>query len=229
VVAIAVPTPREIFILGFALVALWATLFVSALVGTMPNWSLSSLWAAPPLESAAHPETSSLTGSMGYDDADREAIVELIRGYRRQTKESWRQRLADAIYYESVDASIDPLLVASIVAKESSFHSRVKSRAGAVGLMQLRPYVAREVARDSSIEWNGLATLHSPDHNVQLGVQYYKELLDRFDGDIKVALTAYNYGPTRVSRQLSEGTFRGSDYADEIISLYRTLNRRRAA
>jgi hypothetical protein len=229
VVAIALPTPREISVLGFALVAVWATLAMFTLVGSLPSWSLSSLWGAPPPENAAHHETASLTGSMGYDDADREAILELIRGYRRQTKESWRQRLADAIYYESVDASVDPLLVASIVATESSFHSRVKSRAGAVGLMQLRPYVAREVARDSSIEWNGLATLHSPDHNVQIGVQYYKELLDRFDGDIQVALTAYNYGPTRVSRLLSAGTYSGSDYADEILSLYETLNRRRAA
>jgi soluble lytic murein transglycosylase-like protein len=228
-VAIAVPTPRAIFLMACALAALWASLMMSASSGMMPNWSLSSLWATSPPENSTQLAAPSPTAGTDHGVEDREAIVKLIRGYRRQTKESWRQRLADAIYYESVDASVDPLLVASIVATESSFHSRVKSRAGAVGLMQLRPHVAREVARDSSIEWKGLATLHSPDHNVQIGVQYYKELLDRFDGDVQVALTAYNYGPTRVSRQLANGTYSGSDYANEILSLYETLNRRRAA
>ena len=228
-VAIAIPSPRAIFLWAFGLAALWASLVLSASLGTMPAWNLSSLWSAPPSQNVTHPEDLALTAGTDYDVADREAIVDLIRGYRRQTKESWRQRLADAIYYVSVDASVDPLLVASIVATESSFHSRVESRAGAVGLMQLRPFVAREVARDSSIEWKGLATLHSPDHNVQIGVKYYKELLDRFDGDVQVALTAYNYGPTRVSRQLANGTYSGSDYANEILSLYETLNRRRAA
>jgi len=155
---------------------------------------------------------------------DRDAILELIRAHRRTASEGWRQTLADAVYEESMAASVDPLIVASIVAKESSFKSQIVSHAGAVGLMQLRPFVARDVAQRSDIEWDGLQTLHSPRMNVRLGILYYKELMDRFDGDRHTALTAYNFGPTRVSRQLRTGTFSGSDYAADILGLYDSLN-----
>ena len=105
----------------------------------------------------------------------------------------------------------------------SSGCSRIVSRAGAVGLMQLRPFVAEDLAARRNIEWNGIETLHEPDLNVRLGILYLKELMGRFEGDIQKALTAYNYGPTRVSRQLRRGTYAGSDYADRVIGLYDRL------
>jgi hypothetical protein len=154
---------------------------------------------------------------------DRDTILEVIRDHRRQASERWRQQLADAIYDESLGASVDPLLVASIVAKESSFQSRAVSRAGAVGLMQLRPFVARDVAERYELEWDGLGTLHDPALNVRLGISYYKELVERFEGDEAKALTAYNYGPTRVSRQLSQGTYIGSRYAERVLRFYEEL------
>ena len=160
------------------------------------------------------------------DKVEREIILDVVREHRRRTSDAWRQRLADAVYEESVHAGIDPLLVASIVARESSFRSRIVSRAGAVGLMQLRPWVAREIARRTDLEWTGLETLHDPSLNVRLGVQYYKELLGRFEGDAHKALTAYNYGPSRVSRQVRAGTFLGSDYAEKIIDMYEGLSDR---
>ena len=78
------------------------------------------------------------------------------------------------------------------------------------------------------MEWNGVATLHSPQRNVRLGILYYKELLDRFDGDAEVALTAYNYGPTRVRDQLTSGTYRGSSYASDILGMYESLSEKRS-
>jgi soluble lytic murein transglycosylase-like protein len=170
--------------------------------------------------------------SLGADTrraaAQRLAILEMVGDYRSRASAPSRRELADAIYRESVAAEVDPLLVASIVARESSFRSRAVSRVGAVGLMQLRPFVARNVAQRSSIEWNGMETLHSPDRNLRLGILYYKELLERFDGDHEIALTAYNYGPTRVSLQVARGTYRGSRYADRILDLYGSLSLQRA-
>ena len=66
--------------------------------------------------------------------------------------------------------------------------------------MQLRPFVAKDLAQRNSIEWHGRATLNSPETNVRLGILYYKELIDRFNGDERLALAAYNMGPTRVSQ-----------------------------
>ena len=159
--------------------------------------------------------------------AERDAILTLVRNHRRGASEEWRQTLADAIYDESVAAAIDPLMVASIVARESSFKSRVVSRHGAVGLMQLRPFVAEEVAGRGQVDWQGRETLMSPSLNVRLGILYYQELIVRFDGDSRAALTAYNYGPTRVSRQIRDGVYNGSDYADRIIALYSRLDTKR--
>jgi len=179
--------------------------------------------AVPGCESplAARPATPGI--------AEREAILDLVRSHRRTASEAWRRQLADAIFSESVAAEIDPLMIAAIVAKESSFKSRIVSPAGAVGLMQLRPFVARDVAEREAIEWAGRETLHHPELNVRLGILYYKELVERFEGDTQIALTAYNYGPTRVSRQLRDGTYADSLYADGVLRLYDRLSRDRAA
>ena len=156
-------------------------------------------------------------------DADHETILSVIR-LHRGSEDARTSTLADAIYRESLQAEIDPLLVTSIVAKESSFRSRVVSRAGAVGLMQLRPWVARDLAERNQLEWNGLDTLHDPSLNVRLGISYYKELVERFDGDEHKALAAYNRGPSRLSHQLRRGTYLGSRYAESILGFYEQLS-----
>ena len=163
----------------------------------------------------------------GVPNFEHHMILAMVREHRQAVEDTDRRDLADAIYEESLAEDVDPLLVASIVAHESSFRHRVVSRAGAVGLMQLRPWVARDLAQRRDIEWAGVETLRDPDANLRLGILYYKELVARFDGDERMALTAYNYGPSRVSRQVRRGTYRGSSYADNIIALYDELNARR--
>jgi soluble lytic murein transglycosylase-like protein len=83
--------------------------------------------------------------------------------------------------------------------------------------------VARDLSRRVDLPWSGVETRHSPQLNFRLGILYYKEMMDRFDGDAHKALTAYNYGPTRVSRQLRDGTYRNSRYSREILDLYSRL------
>jgi len=223
-VAAAVP-PRAMLLLALGMATLWTAALISSTGSGLAGWSLGSLFpgTAPLAEPLERP-----VPAVRPDQVEREAILELIAAYRQRADESWRLRVADAIYRESLAASVDPLMVASIIAEESSFRSRAVSRAGAVGLMQLRPFVARHVAHESSIEWNGLETLFVPDDNVRIGVLYYKELLESFDGDHEVALTAYNYGPTRVRRQLAAGTYGGSAYAAGILQRYETMARKRS-
>jgi soluble lytic murein transglycosylase len=95
--------------------------------------------------------------------------------------------------------------------------------------MQLRPFVARDVAHRTAVDWNGLETLYEPRLNVRLGARYFDELVERFDGDSSVALTAYNFGPTHVATQLSLGTYAGSGYASSILDLYAHLSARRGS
>lgn len=159
--------------------------------------------------------------------AEREAIEALVDGYRRNLDASWREHFAAVVYYEAQALDLDPLMVAAIIARESSFRPRVVSSAGAVGLMQLRPFVAQDVAARTGVDWSGVETLHRPDLNVRLGARYFRELIDRFEGDTRLALAAYNRGPTRLRRQLSRGAEFQCGYADTVLELYRDLDRRR--
>lgn len=161
------------------------------------------------------------------DRLQYDRVLDIVRQHRPTAADGWRHTLATAIIDEARAQRVDPYLVAAIVAKESSFKSRVVSHAGAVGLMQLRPWVAEDVALRSDLEWNGLDTLHTPHLNVRLGVLYYRELIERF-GDEQAALTAYCFGPSRVSMQMRRGTYRGSRYANDILSLYERLQQNAA-
>ncbi len=87
----------------------------------------------------------------------------------------------------------------AIARRESAFYPWAQSPVGARGLMQLMPATGKEVA--SSLGKRQVSSdLFDVEHNVLLGSAYYRQLLDRFDGNRVFALTAYNAGPHRVDR-----------------------------
>jgi soluble lytic murein transglycosylase len=181
--------------------------------------------ASAPLGGSAVSESSRARAAIeARERVELEMLHVLVREHCRSADPSWRRHLVEVIHRESTAAGVDPLLVAAIVARESSFRSRVVSRAGAVGLMQLRPFVARDVARRVELEWREHETLRRPESNVRLGVTYYRELVDRFEGDPRLALAAYHRGPTRVERELRRGAFAGSGYASRVLELYGELD-----
>lgn len=84
---------------------------------------------------------------------------------------------------------VDSALVHAVVRAESAFDHLAVSRAGARGLMQLMPGTASEV---------GVRDVFQPRDNLEGGVYYLREMLDRFSGDARLALAAYNAGPAAV-------------------------------
>ena len=87
--------------------------------------------------------------------------------------------------------SLDPALVKAVIHAESKFDPLAVSPKGAVGLMQIDPVTAKEL---------GIKDPFNPKHNIDGGVRYLKELLNTFEGDQKLALAAYNAGPSQVHR-----------------------------
>jgi len=84
---------------------------------------------------------------------------------------------------------VDPALVKAIIMAESGYNVRAISKKGAKGLMQLMPTTARAM---------GVEDAFNPKQNISGGVRYFKQLVDRFDGDITLALAAYNAGSRNV-------------------------------
>jgi soluble lytic murein transglycosylase len=99
--------------------------------------------------------------------------------------------------------NIDPYLIAGLIRQETVFDPNARSRANALGLMQLLPYVGREVARKTGAGAISSNDLFNPALNIQLGTAYVKELMDGFERFEYVA-AAYNGGPTRVRRWIKE-------------------------
>jgi soluble lytic murein transglycosylase len=90
----------------------------------------------------------------------------------------------------------------SLIRQESSFRYDVKSPSHAVGLMQLLPSTAQEIAKQYKLKDFGPSSLLDPDVNIKLGSVYLARLIKQFNGNVPIALAAYNTGQGRMRRWL---------------------------
>lgn len=97
----------------------------------------------------------------------------------------------DIIREAALKYGVDADLVRAVIKTESNFNPRAKSGAGAKGLMQLMPILAKEL---------GISNVFDPRENVLGGTKYLSKLLDRHDGDVRLALASYNAGPRNVKK-----------------------------
>lgn len=103
----------------------------------------------------------------------------------------------------ATDTDISPHLLYAIARQESAFSPDARSRAGALGLMQLLPSTARQTARRAGMRFSTYDLLQ-PKINITLGSRYLNELLGQFNGNRILATAAYNAGPTRVKKWLTK-------------------------
>ncbi len=107
---------------------------------------------------------------------------------------------------------VDPALVRAVIETESNWNPTARSRKGAVGLMQLIPTTAQRF---------GVNDAYSPQQNVDAGVRYLKVLLERYDGNLDLALAAYNAGEGAVDRAHGIPAYRETrDYVQKVQNAY---------
>ena len=110
-------------------------------------------------------------------------------------------------------SNVDPFLARAIIQAESAFNSRARSRAGALGLMQLMPSTAQRF---------GVLDPFDPRQNINGGVKYLKWLHTYYEGDLTKVVAAYNAGEGAVNRHKGIPPFRETQaYVPRVLDLYR--------
>ncbi len=117
---------------------------------------------------------------------------------------------------------LDPYLVASLIRQESEFNAAAISRANAVGLMQLLPKTGKTVAKQVKLKKFSAPELYTPAVNLELGTRYFKDMVDKYNGQFEYALAAYNAGTDRVGDWLGQGHYRDPQEFVESIPFTET-------
>ena len=113
---------------------------------------------------------------------------------------------------------VDPALIKAVIANESGFNANATSKVGAQGLMQLMPATAASL---------GVRDAYDPAQNVAGGARYLRGLLDRFGGDKRLAVAAYNAGPGAVEKYGDVPPYAETrGYVQNVLASYETYSSR---
>jgi len=133
-----------------------------------------------------------------------------------------KEELAEVIYEEALRHNHDPKFILALIAIESSFQNWSVSEQGAKGLMQIMPYVAESLANELGIEWSGDQTLFNPYLNIKMGIYYLTQLYKDFN-DIRLALVAYNCGPTYIKGLMERKEGIPLNYYRKFVTAYQRI------
>ena len=127
-------------------------------------------------------------------------------------------RKAESLYHMFIIQTashyqIDPALIKAIIMAESGYNTKAVSKKGAKGLMQLMPETAQSL---------GVEDIFNPHQNITGGVQYFKQMVNRFNGDLKLALAAYNAGSRNVRNYNGVPPFKAThSYIKKVFKYYK--------
>src|SRR5690606_29942877 len=141
--------------------------------------------------------TAAIAAVRPVEAAEREvdtAVARLARRYGVSVS------LAREIYAAAQRNGIDPKVALGLVRTSSSFRRTAVSHVGAIGYTQVLPSTARWIAPGTS-----RSDLFDTRTNLNVGFRYLRYLIDKYDGNLRLALTAYNRGPGTVDRILARG------------------------
>ena len=127
-------------------------------------------------------------------------------------KTSTKSQVLNVVNQISKKYNVDEKLVQALIKQESGFNPKARSKAGAMGLMQLMPSTAKNL---------GVQDPYNMVQNVEGGVKYLKSMLNKYNGNVILALAAYNAGPNAVDKYSGVPPYKETqNYVKSILANY---------
>jgi soluble lytic murein transglycosylase len=127
--------------------------------------------------------------------------------------------ISQAVVNESKRYGLDYRLVLAIIKVESNFQCDAVSVRGARGLLQVKPSLAKYIAEDVGVTWQGAETLDEPEKNIKIGVRLFSQLIRDFQST-HMALHAYHVGPTRLRAIMTAKKIPQKRYLNLVLDEY---------
>ena len=153
-------------------------------------------------------------------------IYSIVRSHRPDITEAQAWAISEVILEESSGYGLDPMLVLAVIDVESKFQYGAVSPAGARGIMQILPYVAKSLVQKIGLHQLSHSNSFKPEFlddpvlNIKLGVYYLHDLKKSFR-NLTHALTAYNMGPTETKNRLENDLEIPEEYSTLVLAAYR--------
>ena len=160
--------------------------------------------------------TARLTATRSEVALANDQLEQWNRIFAFSTQFNVRAQLAKSIHDIAIAEGIEPELAFRLVRVESGFKERATSPVGAVGLAQVMPSTARYFEKGITRE-----RLYNRETNLRIGFRYLRGLIREYDGDVRLALLAYNRGPVAVERSRKAGIDPSNGYDRKILSGYK--------
>ncbi len=166
-------------------------------------------------------------------DYEKTRILKIISSFHSGLPAVEERKISDLIFNIGKKYAINPALILAVIRVESSFNNFSYSDMGAVGLMQVNPvtglYLIKKYKIKSKkfnyntkyIEYLPVNYLYNPSLNIRIGARYLLSLLYEFK-NLKLALFAYNAGPTIVFQTINSNRFNPKEKADILNKLENT-------
>ncbi len=189
------------------------------------RWRTRILITAVPMFLLAGTALSGFSFNHFTFDPDRqknaviEKIVAYLKGKNIDMQEDKLKAVVHTVYDQSQQRDIDYRLALAVITVESNFKDQSVSRKGARGLFQIKPSLARYIAKDAGVAYSGDNCLHESDKNIKLGVYHLSKLVEDFKS-LPTALHAYNVGETKTKKRMALKGVPKTKYTKRVLKEY---------
>lgn len=186
------------------------------LVGKLQQANQEWFWASKQFNQEQWIEAGLISHHAGWHDKSIQAFAkaQLWDAIEQRFPLAWQQQFEQ----QAKDKSLEASWLFAMARQESGFSALARSNAGAMGVLQLMPQTARQVANSNGFKLQ-LSDLYQADINIALGSSYLKQLLERFGNNYILATAAYNAGPHRVDEWLETRPFEADNWIHWVANI----------